>query len=221
MTMTGSPRRGRPGGGRRGVTLPEVLVASIVLAVVVGVIAALYSASMRAWYRGATETRAQQKAAWVVQRMGPDIRHGMAVTPASAPYDTVCIAVRIPARSFDSDENTYLNQVGTDADGRPYLIPGGWALYYRGDASGNLSTTGDRVWRRLIDEDGQLVRQMEIADNVVDNPPDASGSPKPMFIYWPDIYRLRSVEITVTVRERLGNRVAQSTMNGELTLRNN
>jgi hypothetical protein len=206
---------------RRGATLPEVLTAALVLGVVVASVSAIYSMSMRGWYLGAAETYAEQKAAWVIQRMTPDLRQAMSVTPAAPPNESVYVVFQIPAKSYDAGEGIYLNQVAADAYGEPYLVPGDYVIYYRGNASGGLDVTGDRVWRMLAHSDGTVVKQQVIADNVVDNPEDGTGSPKAMFIYWPDMYRLRSVEITVTVEESRGHRTARKTMTSELSLRNN
>ncbi len=202
---------------RRGVTLPEVLTAIMVISLIVGSVTAIFMMSMQTWYRGAAENYAEQKASLAIQRMVPDLQQGLAVTPASGTYEDVCIAIQLPARVYDSTEGVYLNQVATDTEGKPYLVQGDWAVYYRGDEDGNISLTGDRVWRRLVRaSDGAIIKESVIADNIVDNP-----SSKPMFIYWPDVYRLRSVEVTVTVHEEQGHRTATTTMNGELALRNN
>ncbi len=204
-----------------GVTLPEVLAAIMVLSVIIGSVSGIYVTALRTWYTGAAETYAEQKASLTVQRMAPDLQLGMSVTPASTPYDHVCVAIRQPAKLYDSGEGVYLNQIATDADGKPYLVPGDNAVYYRGDEYGNIALDGDRIWRRLIRaSDGMTLKQQMIADNVVDNPDDGTGSPKPMFIYWPDVYRLRSVEVTITIEEKRGSRTATKTMNAEFAVRN-
>ncbi|MBN1459137.1 MAG: hypothetical protein JXA57_06345 [Armatimonadetes bacterium] len=200
-----------------GVTLPEMLTVVMVISIVVGSVAAIFMMAMQTWYRGAAETYAEQKASLAIQRMVPDLQQGLAVTAASDPYGSVCIAVQMPAKAYDSTEGVYLNQVATDTEGKPYLVQGDFTVYYRGDADGHISLDGDRIWRRLVRaSDGAILRESVIADSIVDNP-----SSKPMFIYWPDIYRLRSVEVTVTVQEQRGHRTATKTMNGELALRNN
>lgn len=206
----------------RGVTLPEVVTAAMVLGIIIGSVSAIYSTAMQTWYRGASETYAEQKASLAVERMRPDLQQGMSVTAAASPYDDVCIAIQVPAKTYDSGQGVYLNQLAVDTEGHPYLVQGDYVVYYRGDGDGNISLTGDRVWRRMVRaSDGAILKEQVIADHVVDNPLAGTGSPKPMFIYWPDIYRLRSVEVTVTVQETYGHRTATKTMNGELSLRNN
>jgi hypothetical protein len=198
-----------------------VLTAILILSIVVGSVTAIYGAAMRSWYQGATLTYAQQKSSWAVNRMVPDLQQGISLTAASSPYDTICIAVRLPNKTFVGGAGAYLNEVQTDATGAPYLVEGNWAVYYRGDEYGGVSLYGDRIWRVVTDSSGTVLKTQQLADNVVDNPDDGTGSPKPMFVYWPDIYHLRSVEVTVTVEEKRGGRVEQSTMNAQITLRNN
>ena len=204
-----------------GATLAEVLMVTMVLAIVLGGISAIYFASMRFWTRGATENYAQQKASWVVQRIAPDVREGLSVVPGSAPFELSYIAIRMPSKAYDSGEQTHLNQLSVDGAGLPYLVPGGWVLYYRGDDNASITLDGDKLWRLALDDSGNMTHRYVVADNLVDNPPDGSGSPRPIFRYWPDVYRLRSVEVTITVEESIGTRTSQATMTSEMTLRNN
>ena len=204
-----------------GATLAEVLMVTMVLAVILGGISAIYFASMRFWTRGATENYAQQKASWVVQRIAPDVREGLSIVPGAAPFELSYIAIRMPSKFYDSGEQVYLNQLSVDADGLPYLVPGGWVLYYRGDDNGSITVDGDKLWRLALNESGHMTHRYVVADNLVDNPTDGSGSPRPIFKYWPDVYRLRSIEVTITVQESIGSRTSQATMTSELMLRNN
>ena len=152
--------RRRAKGKAIGVTLPEVLTAVMVFAVVAGSVSAIYTTAMKTWYIGAAENYAEQKASLAVQRMVPDLQQGVSVTAASHPYDAICIAIRLPAKVYDSGEGVYLNQVGSDGEGKPYLIEGDWAVYYRGNEYGHISLTGDRIWRRVIRaSDGATLRR--------------------------------------------------------------
>jgi hypothetical protein len=212
--------RKRVGQTRSGISLAEVLTVAVILGIIMGTVTAIYTGSLRAWARGSTESYANEKSSWAVERMVPDVRLGMSVVPGVAPYEATYIAIQLPQRNWDASSGRYVNQVAVDAHGQPYLVPGGWIVYFRGDASGNFDVHGNSLWRREVNASGVTVKQNVLANNVVDNPADATGQPKPTFIYWPDLYRLKSVEATVTVRERQGTRTSQTTMNGEITLRN-
>lgn len=208
---------------RMGFTLAEVLTAAMILSVVVGSVSQIYTNSLTAWYRGTSENLAQQKASWVVQRMAPDLREGISVTPGTVPFDSCYIAIRLPDKLYDSTNQTYRNHIEVNGLGEPYLVPGNYAVFYRGDADGNLDLQGTRIWRRLVSPTGEVLKQYEIADNVVDNPIDpTTAKPKFNFRYWPDVYRLSSVEVTVTIQEqeKAGSKKSITTMTGELALRN-
>lgn len=206
---------------RMGFTLAEVLTAAMILSVVIGSVSQIYTGSLRAWYRGTSENLSQQKASWVVQRMAPDLREGISVTPGTAPFDSCYIAIRLPDKTYDSTNQTYRNHIDVNGLGEPYLVPGNFAVFYRGDAEGNLDLHGAKIWRRLVSPAGEVLKQYEIADNVVDNPIDpTTGEPRTNFRYWPDVYRLSSVEVTVTIQEKAGSKKSSTTMTGELALRN-
>ena len=201
-------------------TLPEVIISFVVLVMILGAVSSLYFASMRAWYRGRRESSAEQKATWAVQRLAPDLRQAMSVTPDASPYIGCGITLRQPAKVWDSGEGKRLNQIATNLQGQPYLVAGDYVHFYRGDASGNQSATGGHFWRSLTHADGSQGPRYAVADNLIDNPLDGTGNPKAMFIYWPDVVRLKSVEATVTVRETEAHRSATTTMVGEVSMRN-
>jgi len=209
------------GNRKRGFTLPEVLTSAIVISLIIGTVVQIYAGSLRAWYRGTTQNASAQKASWVIQRMAPDLREGISVTPGTAPFDSSYVAVRLPGKIFDATQQTYKNHIAIDASGRPYLVLGNFAVFYRGDDSANLDLHGTHIWRRLVTPTGTVLKQYAVADNVVDNPIDpATGGPRANFRYWPDVYRLKSVEITVTIEEHQASKTSSTTANGELTLRN-
>ena len=209
------------GNRRRGFTLPEVLTSAIVISLIVGTVVQIYAGSLRAWYRGTTQNISAQKVAWVIQRMAPDLREGISVTPGTAPFDSSYVAVRLPDKVFDAANSTYKNHIAVNASGQPYLVLGNYAVFYRGDGNANLDLHGTHIWRRLVTPTGTVLKQYSVADNVIDNPIDpATNEPKANFRYWPDVYRLKSVEITVTIEEHQGAKSSSSTASGELTLRN-
>lgn len=206
---------------RRGFTLPEVLTSAVVISLIIGTVVQICGSSLRVWYRGTTENMSAQKAAWVIQRMAPDLREGICVTPGTAPFDSSFVAIRLPDKIFDSANSTYANHIEVNGLGEPFLVPGNYAVFYRGDGDGNLDVQGTHIWRRLVSPTGTVLKQYSVADNVIDNPIDpVTGNPKASFHYWPDLYRLKSVEVTVTVQERQASKRSSATANGELTLRN-
>ena len=211
-----SPARGR----RAAMTLPEVIISFVILMVILGAVSSFYFTSMQAWYRGSRESRAEQKATWAIQRLAPELRQAMSVTPDASPQDRCGIVIRLPAKDWSVSEGAHLNRIAVNGLGQPYLAPGDYVHYYRGDASGNQSVSGDRVWRVVTHADGSAGPRYVVADNVVDNPNDGTGYPKATFIYWPDVTRLKSVEITVTVRETQAHKSSTVTMVGELAMRN-
>ncbi len=203
-----------------GFTLVEVVVVITVLAGLLGSVLAIYFMGMQSWRRGVPEGRTRELAAWALKRMDPDIRQAMALTAFPAPCNGYGITLRLPARTYDSGEQTYFNTISVGGDGRPYLVQGNQVSYYRGDAAGSASLSGDRIWRVLTTSEGGELRREVIVQGVVDNAPDATGNPKPMFIYWPDMYRLKSVEVTVNIRMTEAGRTAAAQISGETALRN-
>ncbi len=204
----------------RGFTLAEALTAVMILSIIGGTVGAIYTSSMRTYSRGITENMAQQKACWAVQRMAQDVRLAMKVTPGDPPFMADQITIRLPNRVFDATERRHLNELFVDAEGAG-LVPGRQLAYYRGDADGNLSVTGDHLWATLFEADGAtVVRRDLVTDHLVDNPLDASGQPAPIFHYWPRWDQCKALTVRVTVEERHGQRVAQATMFAEYKLRN-
>jgi prepilin-type N-terminal cleavage/methylation domain-containing protein len=213
--------RGRKGRlDRRGFTLMEAMVSVVILAGLLGSVLAIFFTCGQTWRRGVSESRAQTLSWLALKRMAPDIREAMSLTPFPAPFVGYGITLQLPARTFDSDESTYFNIVSVDGEGNPYLETGNQVHYFRGNAAGYPSVSGDRLWRVVTAPDGSELRRQVVVESLLDNPPDASGSPKPIFLYWPDIFRLKSVETTITVEAEESGRKASSTVVGETALRN-
>ncbi len=205
-----------------GFTLAEVLTAVLVMMVIGGTVVSIYQNSLRTWRTGTVENLAQQKASWAVQRIAQDLRQGMMVKAGPSPFEYSWISVLVPQRTFNHTLHAYMNDVTVDADGNLTLEQGQYIVYYRGNSDGDPSAAGDCLWRRTValDQTTILKQDMLLANNVVDNPPDDTGTPTANFIYWPDINSLNTVEITITVQEKLGNKTAQVTVMGDLGLRN-
>lgn len=205
-------------GNRRGFTLAEVLTVSVILGILVVSVSTIYMAALRAYRRGEPANSAERKASWAISRMVPDFQHAIAVIPAEPPNDATAVAVRLPDKVWDAADSIHYNHIaiaGTEMS----LVPGDYVYYYRGDDAGNMDAAGSKLWRAVVHADGSPGKRYVIADSIVDNPLQ-DGAPKPMFIYWPDVTRLRSVEMTVTAQARSGSEVANSTMVSEVCFRN-
>ncbi|NIM04136.1 MAG: prepilin-type N-terminal cleavage/methylation domain-containing protein [Armatimonadetes bacterium] len=207
-------------GNRKGFTLVEAMVSVIILAGLLGAVLAIYFTCGQTWRRGISESRAQIFAWSALRRMGPDIREAMSVTPFPDPFSGCGITLQLPARAFDTGERTYFSTVSVDGEGSPYLVTGNKVNYFRGNAAGSPSLSGDRLWRVVTAPDGSEIRRQIVVENLLDNPPDAGGTPKPSFIYWPDIFRLNSVETTITVEAEESGKKTSATIVGETALRN-
>jgi prepilin-type N-terminal cleavage/methylation domain-containing protein len=217
--MTHGQRARRRAGCKAGFTLPEVLTVAVVFAIIVVSVSTIYMAALRAYRRGEPANSAERKASWAIARMMPDFQQAIAVIPAAPPNEATAVAVRVPDKVWNAADQIHYNHVALTGGGDLYLLPGDFVYYYRGNDAGAMDAAGANLWRAVTHADGSAGKQILIADNLIDNPAQG-GSPKPMFIYWPDVVRLRSVEITVTVRERAGAEVADSTMVSEVCLRN-
>jgi hypothetical protein len=206
----------RSGGG---FTLVEALTAAIVLAVIIVSVSSIYMAALRTYRRGEPANSAERKASWAVARMVPDFQGAIAVIPAPAPNDATAVAIRVPDQVWDATDSMHYNHIVDQGGGDLALVPGDLVYFYRGNDAGSMDPGGSKLWRAVIHADGSHGKTYVVADHVVNNPLQG-GVPKPMFIYWPDVVRLRSVEMTVTVQERAGVQVANSTMVSEVCFRN-
>jgi len=215
----------RPADARRvrfrcgGFTLVEALTATIVLAVIIVSVSTIYMAALRTYRRGEPANSAERKASWAVTRMVPDFQSAIAVIPADAPNDATAVAIRVPDKAWDGTDQTHYNRILDTGGGNLALVPGDLVYFYRGNDVGSMDPGGSKLWRAVVHADGSQGKKYVVADHIVNNPLK-SGVPKPMFIYWPDVVRLRSVEMTITVQERAGTQVANSTMVSEVCLRN-
>ena len=180
-------------------------------------VSTIYMAALRAYRRGEPANSAERKASWAIRRMVPDFQHAIAINidPSTQSY---AVAMRVPDRVWDSTDNAHYNNVAV-AGTELALVPGDWIFYYRGNDAGTIDPTGGKLWREVIHADGTPGKKYVFAENIINNP-FAGSVPKPMFIYWPDVTRLRSVEMTITVREHAGAQIADSTMVSEVCFRN-
>ncbi len=205
--------------GRRGATLPEVMVVTIVLVVVLSSVSALYYGSLKLYRRGEPANSARREAAWTIQRMVSDIQQAMSCTILNS--EKTAVKMRIPARQWDASAQTNFNVINVDGTGAPYLVPGNWVYYYRGTSTGSANPAGRYLWRVETDAGTTILKRYCLSTGITDNPVLAGGSqPIPLFEYWPTPELYRCVLVTVTVRKTLQHQTATSTMKSDLALRN-
>jgi hypothetical protein len=205
--------------GRRGVTLPEVLTVAILIVIVFGGVSALYYGSARLYRRGEPANSAEREAAWAIQRMVPDVQQAMSCSILDT--EKTIVKLRLPAKQWDASAQKHYNVISLSGTGEPYLVPGGWVYYYRGDSSGGSNATGSYLWRAVTDASGTLLKRYCLATGIIDNPiPSGGTAPTPMFEYWPTPEVYKSVLVTVTVQKSLQHQTATRTMASELSLRN-
>lgn len=209
----------RIGSSRRGATLPEVLMTAMLIVILLSSVSALYYGSVRLYRRGEPANSAEREATWAIDRMASDIQQAMSCSILNA--EKTAIKIRLPAKQWDASAQHHYNVINVDGTGAPYLVPGNWVYYYRGNAYGGGDPDGRYLWRVEVDDDGTVLRRYALATGVVDNPvPEGGSQPVPLFEYWPAPEIYRSVLVTVTVQKRLQHQIARSTMASELSLRN-
>jgi len=202
---------------RRGITLVEMLVASAIIALVIGAIGSLYVATLKLWTKGSAEDLAKQKAAWVLTRATDDFRETLQVSDFSDTW----VKARLPEVDWDGDLDTRMNVVQVDQSGELYLVKGGYVSYFLGDANGNPDDSGTYVWRQTLDSDGNVIETRQLTDGVLPNPDDpATGDPKPFIKYWPVFETGRAIEMTLTVTAKVGPNTSTVTVSDWFMLRN-
>lgn len=203
----------------KGMTLPEVLVTTVVLGIIVVSVTSLFMAASSTYRVGAVEQAAERTAAHALERMVPDLRAAMLVAPGIGANADTYLMLTLPNRLWDTGSPCY--QLAADATGAMGLVPGDTVHYYRGNTAGELDPAGSYLWRMVVHSDGSVGKMYRIASGVVDNPNQAPFvGPKPMFVYWPNEVLRESVEVTITVTVRESARTATHTAQSEVALRN-
>ena len=142
---------GWQGDRRRGVTLPELMMAMVIMLVIMGVLGMVYFSSLQVWRRCSAQSQADPPAHISLDRVTSELRNAYKVNSVG----TSSISFDLPLKS------------GT----APYrnLIPlQSWCTvrYYLSDKTGSETTTGTYLWRKRIATAGGAVRTSIIAENV-------------------------------------------------------
>jgi len=206
---------------KRGFTLPEVMVSTIILGILAVAVTTVFMACSRTYYVGATDQAAERLAAGALERMVPDLRAAMLVNQGEPPNENSHLLLQMPERVWNADAEAYEYTLAPDSLGNLGLVAGDIVHYYRGNAAGEMTPSGDHIWRMVVHQDGSPGKTFAIASHVVDNPYDSAyAGPKPMFVYWPNEVLRESVEVTITVEVKEGARTSRRTAHSEVALRN-
>lgn len=134
-----------------GTTLPELLMAIVVMALLSGVISSIYFASLQVWRRCSSQSQADAPAQMALDRVSRELKNAYVVNSPSTATDY--ITVTLPARDSDGT-NIYPFQ------------PASCVTYYLSDASGQRDRTGTYLWRECTRVSDGYVTRTIIAPNV-------------------------------------------------------
>jgi prepilin-type N-terminal cleavage/methylation domain-containing protein len=137
--------------GRRGVTLPELMIAMVIMTMVMGVIGAIYFSSLAVWRRCSAQSQADPPAHISLDRITTELKNAYRVdSPDTA---TNYITFTLPLRD------------STDTVIYPFQ---GWRRmnYYLSDDTGSHTHTGTCLWRERTDLLHNLTTRACIAQNV-------------------------------------------------------
>jgi type II secretory pathway pseudopilin PulG len=211
INPTRTPRTRR---SRSGTTLVELVVVMATFTLVMGAAFGLYLQALRTWYRANAEATAERQAAWAVEQMSWDLRRALRVDDALATQITFTMPLQ---------DSSHRNVI-TVEDGVPRLSNGDQIMFYLSDDTGYIYGEGDCLWKAVKPVGAaQFAPKKKIAEGICPgcNPVDPdTGQPAPMFLYWPDVFHTRGVQMTVTVVEKGGPRIYQRTESAEAYLRN-
>ncbi len=135
--------------GRRGFTLPEILVAMVIMTMIAGVVSALYFASMRVWRRVSSQAQADPPAHMAIFRITKELKNAYMVDEIG-------------------DSFIMFTQPMTDSQGINLLPlqPGRRIAYYLSDESGEMGRDGTYLWRWSQDLSTGETRRSRLAENV-------------------------------------------------------
>lgn len=176
-----------------GVTLTEVLVASLLSLLIFAVVPPFYLMSVNLWKRGNVELSARHNASWVVQRMKEDARNAIEVTVVSP----TAVVLEHPLRELEDDGRSH-NVLGSESK----LSPGDRVTYYLSDEMGALNAGGTILWRQVTLAGGKTQPPTRIATGIYPHlNPFAEGTDNPADLFDFDEDTL-VLTVTVTVVHR-------------------
>jgi len=186
--MTLTPKR------PRGVTLVELLMGMVIMAIIGAVISSIFFASMKVWRRCSAHSQAEPPATMSINRISRELRNAYLVDNMG-------------------DDTITFTQPLTDAGGVNVLPlqPKTRISYYLSDDSGTEGAAGSSLWRKRVDVPTGQTQRRPLADNVLsmDFSYDATGT-RVLKIY----------ALSITVQGREGQEVYHSQFGTHVAFRN-
>jgi prepilin-type N-terminal cleavage/methylation domain-containing protein len=136
---------------QRGITLPELMMAMVIMVLIMGVLGMVYFSSLQVWRRCSAQSQADPPAHISLDRVTSELRNAYKVNSVGASS----ISFDLPLKS------------GTEP--HPNLIPlQSWCTirYYLSDKTGSETKTGTYLWRKKTDTATNAVTSSVIAENV-------------------------------------------------------
>jgi hypothetical protein len=138
---------------RRGGTLPELMMAMVIMVLIMGVLGGIFFSPLQVWRRCSAQSQADPPAHISLDRVTSELRNAYKInSPADA---TDYISFDLPVKS--------------EVEPHPNLIPlQSWCTirYYLSDSTGNEAHTGTYLWRKKTDTATGAVSSAVIAKNV-------------------------------------------------------
>lgn len=199
---------------RRAFTLPELLVVMGVMGILAYTISLIYFSVLKVHRDYAWSLPPYDNATRAVERLTTELRHAMLIDT----YTSDSIVVIMPAKDSNRD-----NVLTLGPDGY-VLSQGDRVAFYLSNQTGALGAEGNCLWKAVKGPSDAIFRpRVKIAEDIHPelNPTDPdTGSPRPIFKYWPDEIRLWGVEIWVTSTASVSGQTRTQTAHSESYLRN-
>jgi prepilin-type N-terminal cleavage/methylation domain-containing protein len=200
--------------GRRGFTLPELMVAAGVMGILAYGTSMIYFSVLKIYNQQIWRFPPYDAATAAVARVSDEMRDAMLIEEHGPDY-IVCV---MPLKDANRENVLTLGPDGYQ------LNQGDRVEYYLSDQTGSLEVAGNCLWKAVKAPGADsFTPRVRIADNIHPemNPTDPdTGQPRAMFKYWPDDVRLWGVEVWMTSTAQVHGQMNTQTAHSESYLRN-
>jgi prepilin-type N-terminal cleavage/methylation domain-containing protein len=199
---------------RRGVTLAELLIAVGIMGILAYGSSMIYFSVLSIYNDHIWRLPPYDESTAAVERLSKELQGAMLIHDHGAQ----ALVVLMPLKDSSGDNVLTLGEDGY------YLTQGDYVAFYLSDETGAIGAEGNCLWK-AIQGPGETVftPHIQLASNIHPelNPIDPdTGTPRPLFKYWPDDIRLWGVELWVTSVATVHQQVMTQTAHSEVYLRN-